>query len=125
MTIPTLFFSLFISSSVARGGGGARASHWLVKYAKSHHFGGFEAEFLRKIENSPPYWKTAPPQTFGFPIWAEKSASISAKTFFFWRPLDFGRKKPLNFRFRPKNQPQFRRRPFFFGDHLILGGKNL
>ena len=33
---------------------------------------------------------------------------------FFWRPPDFGRKKPLNFGFRPKNQSQFRRRPFFF-----------
>ena len=35
--------------------------------------------------------------------------------------------KRLNFGFRPKNQTQFRRRPFFFffGDHLILGGKNL
>ena len=28
--------------------------------------------------------------------------------FFFWRPPDFGRKKRLNFRFRPKNQSQFR-----------------
>ena len=33
--------------------------------------------------------------------------------FFFWRP-DFGRKKPLNFGFRRKNQTQFRWRPFFF-----------
>ena len=80
--------------------------------------------------------------------------------FVFWRPPDFGRKKPLNFRFRPENHSQFRWRPFFFcflettwfwaektfefpisagkslsisvktffflffGDHLILGGKN-
>ena len=28
------------------GAGGARAPHWLVKYAKSHHFGGFEVDFL-------------------------------------------------------------------------------
>ena len=27
--------------------------------------------------------------------------------FFFWRPPDFGRKKRLNFRFRPKNHSQF------------------
>ena len=27
--------------------------------------------------------------------------------FFFWRPPDFGRKKRLNFRIRPKNQSQF------------------
>ena len=41
---------------------------------------------------------------------AEKSVSILVKTFFFfffWRPPDFGRKKRLNFRFRPKNQSQF------------------
>ena len=44
-------------------------------------------------------------------ISAEKSVSISVKTFFFvlfWRPPDFGRKKRLNFRFRSKNQSQFR-----------------
>ena len=67
-------------------------------------------------------------------FWAEKtfekSLSISVKTFFFlfWRPPDFGRKKRSNFRFRPKNHSQFRWRPFFFfyfGDHLILGGKNV
>ena len=59
--------------------------------------------------------KTAPPETFEFPNLAEKSASISVKTFFFyfWRPPDIGRKKPLNFGFRSKNQTQFRRRPFF------------
>ena len=45
--------------------------------------------------------------------------------FYFWRPPDFGRKKPLNFGFQVKNQSQFRQRLFFFGDHLILGGKNL
>ena len=33
------------SSSVARGGS-SPPPHWLVKYAKSHHFGGFEADFL-------------------------------------------------------------------------------
>ena len=59
---------------------------------------------------------------FELPISAEKSVSILVKTFFFfffffgdhlilgeknvWPP-DFGRKKRLNFRFRPKNQSQF------------------
>ena len=32
-------------SSVARGGGGARAPHWPVKYPKSHVFGPFETDF--------------------------------------------------------------------------------
>ena len=36
-----------LHSSVARGGGGGSSPrHWLVKYAKSHLFGGFEADFL-------------------------------------------------------------------------------
>ena len=78
----------------------------------------------------PPSIEKQPPQTFKFPYLAAKSDWISVKTsffFFFWRPPDFGRKKPLNFRFRPKNQSQFRRRPFFyfFWDHLIWGGKDL
>ena len=37
----------------------------------------------------------------------------------------FGMKKRLNSRFWPKNQSQFRWRPFFFGDHLFLGWKNV
>ena len=77
-----------VDSSVARGGG-------RVKYSKSHVFNAFEADFLWKIENSPPHKKTAPPETFEFPNLAEKSDSISAKTFFFFR------------------------------DHPFLGGKNL
>ena len=91
--------------------------------------------FCEKLKIAPPpHKKTAPPETFEFPNLAEKSDSISAKTFFFvypffWRPHVFGRKKPLNFGFRPKNQTQFWRRPFFFffffGDHLFLGEKNL
>ena len=36
--------------------------------------------------------------------------------FFFWRPPEFGRKKRLNFRFRPKNHSQFWwRHPNFWG----------
>ena len=71
-------------------------------------------------------------KTFEFWISAEKSLWILAKTFFFfffWRSPNFGRKKRLNFGFRPKNNSELWRRPFFFfffflGDHLILGGKN-
>ena len=36
------------------------------------------------------------------------------KFFFFWRSPNFGRKKRLNFGFRPKNHSEFWRRPFFF-----------
>ena len=71
--------------------------------------------FWEKLKIAPPHRKTAPPQTFEFPNLAEKSVSISVKTFiFFWRPPYFGRKKALNFGFRPKNQSQFRWRPFLF-----------
>ena len=46
--------------------------------------------------------------------------------FLFWRPLDFGRKKPFNFGFGPKIRTQLRRSLFFFfGDHPILSGKIL
>ena len=46
------------SSSVVRGGrGGLEPPHWLVKYAKSHVFVAFEADFWLKIENSPPQRK--------------------------------------------------------------------
>ena len=49
------------------------------------------------------------------------------KTFFFliffWRPPVFGRKKPLNFGFRPKNQSQFQWRPFFFWRPPVFGRK--
>ena len=34
-----------MNSSVARGGGGLEPPHWLVKYAKSHVLGAFEADF--------------------------------------------------------------------------------
>ena len=49
-------------------------------------------------------------KAFEFPILAEKSVSISVKTFFFifWRPPVFELKKRLNFQFRQKNQSQFR-----------------
>ena len=54
--------------------------------------------FCEKLKIAPPHRKTAPPQTFGFPNLAEKSVSMSVKTFFFfWRPPNFGSKKPLNF----------------------------
>ena len=66
----------------------------------------FEADFLRKIENSPH-------QTTEFAKLDEKSVSISVKTFFFffWRSPDFGRKKPLNFRAFREISSQFSDNP--------------
>ena len=45
--------------------------------------------------------------------------------FFFWRSPVFGWKKRLNLRFRPEKAFGFRRKPFFFSDHLFLAGKNV
>ena len=107
------------------------------------HFKNLQQIAQWKIENSPPHRKTAPPQTFGFPSWAEQSVSKSVKTFFvlettwfwakksfkfeistensvsksvnffffFWRPPDFGRKKPLNFRGFREISSQFSCKP--------------
>ena len=64
-----------------------------------------------------------------FPFSAEKSPSISVKTFFFLRPPDLGRKKGLNVRFRPvlkwcvkKRAPPFilHRAPPFLRPPLLL-----
>ena len=83
-----------------------------------------------KLRHGPPFVSWA--SGFWLEIWVssgEKRDGPWVKTFFFyffWRSPNFGRKKPLNFGFRPKNHSEFWRRPFFFfGDHPILGGKNL
>ena len=49
-----------------------------------------------------------PKKPFEFPILAEKSVSISVKTFFLWRSPLFGLKNRLNFQFWPKISSQFR-----------------
>ena len=61
--------------------------------------------------NSAPVRDASPPTNLNLTNPAEKSLSILVKTFFFfsfWRPPNFGRKRRLNFRFRPKNHSQFR-----------------
>ena len=75
--------------------------------------GGFKVTILAEksaliLNNSAPFRDASPPTDLNVTNPAEKSVSILVKTFFFfWRPPDFGRKKRLNFRFRPKNQSQF------------------
>ena len=61
--------------------------------------------------NSAPFRDASPPHRPKRNVSGEKSVSILVKTFFFffffWRPPEHGRKKRLNFRFRPKNHSQF------------------
>ena len=52
-----------------------------------------------------------PEKAFEFPTLAEKSVSISVKTFFFWRPPVFGLKKRLNFRAFREIPSQFSDKP--------------
>ena len=85
------------------------------------------------MENSPPHTKRAPLKRLNLRNWKKNHSEFWQRPFlilfyFFWRSPNFGRKKPLNFGFRPKNHSEFWRRSFFsffFGDHLILSGKNL
>ena len=124
------FYLILEQVSVAWPGGGLEPPHWIVKYAKSHVFGAFEADILWKIENSPPIGKQPPLIRLNFRFRPKTQSQFRWRPFFFffWRPPDFGLKKRLNFRFWSKNQSQFRWRPsffFFFGDHLILGWKNV
>ena len=68
---------------------------------------------------------TMPPQFFVFapPIYF---LPPPPPVFFGWEKVAwFGWKKRLNLWFRPEKAFRFRRRPFFFGDHLILAGKRL
>ena len=72
-----------------------------------------------KIWNQPPppHRKTAPSRRRNFRIWPRNQPESRWRPFFFflfWRPLDFGRKKPFNFGFGPKIRTQLRRSLFFF-----------
>ena len=78
--------------------------------------------FCEKLKIAPPHAKRAPPETFELvKFWKNNRLEFWRRPFFFffffffyWRSLDFGRKKRLNFGFRPKNHSEFWRRPFFF-----------
>ena len=117
LALASVFFvSLASSSSVARGG--SSLPHWLVKYAKLHVFGGFEADFWWKIENSPPHRKTAPLKRLNFRVWPKNQSKFWWRPFFFLETTWFWIENTLSLNF---GEDRF----FFFGDHLILGGKNV
>ena len=108
--LPLATSNITIASSVAREGrgGGLEPPHWPEKYAKSHVFSAFEADFCSKNENSPP-------KEIGEPkLWRSCRHSTGRTVWI----CDFGRKIRLNF-----GEDLFF--CFFFGDHLILGGKSV
>ena len=117
-----------------RGGDGGM--HPPPHQPKSNNIGRKISLYFEKLGSisgciPPPHQST--PHDFGRKITFNFGEDLFFIYLFFWRRPDFGRKKRLNFRFRPKNQSQFRWRPgffsffffFFFRDHLILGGKNV
>ena len=83
------------------------------------------------MENSPHILKQPPLKRLNLRNWTKNQSRYRCRPFFlfFWRSPDFGRRKPLNFGFRPKNHSHFGEDLFFFffffGEHLILGGKKL
>ena len=78
--------------------------------------------FSEKWKRAPPIRKEPPSNVWICEIGRKITLNFDEDLFFLRSP-NFGRKKPLNFGFRPKNLSEFWRRPFFFGDHLILSGK--
>ena len=83
---------------------------WTSEFGRKISFNFSEDLFLFLFLETTWFWVE---KTFEFRIPAEKSVSISVKTFFFffWRPPDFGRKKPLNFGAFRKISSQFSDKP--------------
>ena len=104
-------------SSVARGGGGAggaRASPiGLWSMQNRMFFVLLRPIFWEKWKIGPPIRKQPPLKRLNLRSWTKNQSRYRWRPFF-WRPPKFGREKPLNFGFRPKNHFQFWWRPFFF-----------
>ena len=110
-----------------RSQGGARAPppHWLVKYAKSHVFGAFEAgRFLVKNWKQPPLKENGCrsrevdvvmrcEKAFEFWILAEKSDPILVKTFFL-ETTCFWAEKTFEFPFLAEKSDSISVKTFFF-----------
>ena len=73
--------------------------------------------FCEKWKIAPPIQKEPPLIRLNLRNWEKNRPEFWRRPcffFFFWRSRKFGRKKRLNFGFRPKNHSEFWRRPFFF-----------
>ena len=82
--------------------------------------------FCEKWKIAPPHSKTAPLKRVNLRNWTKLQPQLWWRPFFsflFWRSPNFGRKKALNFGFRPKNDSEFWRRPFFFWRSPNFGRK--
>ena len=111
-------------------GVGHEPPHWLVKYAKSHVFCAFEADFLWKMENrSPPYENSPPSNVWICEIGRKISLNFGEDLFFFFLEITwFWVEKTFEFRISAEKSLWILAKTFFFfffGDHLIFGGKNL
>ena len=117
-----------VLSSVARGGGARAPPIGLWSMRNRMLFVLLRPIFCEKWKIAPPFENSPPSNVWICEIGRNSSHNFGENLFFFffWRSPSFGRKKALNFGFRPKNHSECWRRPFFFfGDHLILGGKKL
>ena len=119
------FLALIQTSSVGGGGGGGLEPPIGLWSMQNRTFLLlFRPIFGEKLKTAPEgnwvpklwcrcrdsVWKSVWISDFGLKI----RLNFGVDLFFFWRPLVFGLKNCLNFRFWPKNQTQFRWRPFFF-----------
>ena len=88
------------NSTYSIGISSVESPHWLVKYAKSHVFGAFEANFCEKLKIAPPHKKTAPLKRLNSGLRPKNQTQFRRRPFFFffWRPPNFERKKPSNLR---------------------------
>ena len=105
-----------IPSSVTRGGGGGLEPPPIGLWSMQNHtfMVVLRPILCEKLKIAPPL-ENSPPSNFWISDSGRKiSLKIGEDLFFIWRPPVFGRKKRLNFRFRPKNHSQNRWRPFFF-----------
>ena len=114
--------SLPKTSSVARGGS-SPPPHWLVKYAKSHAFCAFEADFLLEMENSPPIRKQPPSNVWICENGRNNSLKFGEDLFFFGDHLTLGRKKLWISDFGRKITLNFGEDLFFFGRSPNFGQK--
>ena len=100
----------------------APVANWLVKFAKSHAFCAFEANFMWKMENSPPHSKTAPPpfeNSTPSNVWIceigrNSSLNFGEDLYFFLEITWFWAEKTFEFRISAEKSLWILAKTFFF-----------